>query len=290
MNHPVHTMDQNTRSIGDIISQTHQLTPDQVKRILDYQAANSVMFGEAAIALGYVKDSDVLWALSQQFHYPYASNDRDKLSPELVVAKNPFCEVAEQFRVIRANLIANQANNSPRQGKPVFAVLSPSSGEGRSFYVANLAVSFSQLGGRTLIIDADLRNPRQHQIFDCTAEAGNGLSGVLSGRGELKIIRPVDALTGLYLLPAGVRPPNPLELLHSPGFEMLMQELSTKFDHIIVDSPACDSYADAGVIAAKTGSALVLGQRNATRMKDMHTVVKNLKKVGAQIAGVAINR
>jgi protein-tyrosine kinase len=282
-------MDSNGRSIGDIIRQTNSLTSDQVKKILDYQSTHGVLFGEAAVALGLVKESEVLWALSQQFQYPYAATDRDKLSTELVVARNPFCQAAEEFRVIRANIITNALNGS-RLGKPMFAVLSPQQGEGRSFFVANLAIAFSQLGGRTLIVDADLRNPRQHLIFETNSEAGGGLSSVLSGRGEIKIFRPVDALTSLYLLPSGVRPPNPLELLHRPAFEMLMQELATKFDHIIIDTPSSEGYADARVIAAKCGAALVIGQRNSTRVNALNTLVDELKRVGTHITGVAINR
>ena len=86
------------RSIGDIIRQTNNLTPDQVERVLAYQREHNLKFGEAAVALGFAKREDVLWALSQQFNYPYTSAAESHIHHELVVANKPFSEQAEVFR------------------------------------------------------------------------------------------------------------------------------------------------------------------------------------------------
>ena len=98
----------------------------------------------------------MLWALSQQFHYPYAENIKT-VNSELVAATNPFDAPAEFFREIRSQLFANCFQND--DPKPALAVCSPNTGDGKSYFAANLAIAFSQLGGRTLLLDADVRSP-----------------------------------------------------------------------------------------------------------------------------------
>ncbi len=272
------------RSIGDIIRQTNNLTPDQVEKVLAYQRQHKLRFGEAALALGLAKREDVLWALSQQFQYPYAAAD-GSAQGELVVAHSPFGDQAEVFRDFRAQLIT-QVFGKPGLNKAV-AVVSADSGDGKTFFAANLAVAFSQLGGRTLLIDADMRTPRQHEIFDITP--GTGLSGILSGRNEPNVIRPVEELPSLYLLPVGIVPPNPLELVQRPTFGMLLNELSTKFDYIIVDTPAAVHGSDARVIAAACATAVVLGRKGESKLAAMNKLIHDIKRATGQVMGVVMN-
>jgi protein-tyrosine kinase len=272
------------RSIGDIIRQTNNLTPDQVEKVLAYQRQHKLKFGEAAVALGLAKREDVLWALSQQFSYPYAATDNHGQA-ELVVAHTPFSEQSEVFRDFRAQLIT-QVFTKPTPNKAV-AVVSVDSGDGKTYFAANLAVAFSQLGGRTLLVDADMRTPRQHEIFDITP--GTGLSGILSGRNEPNVIRPVDELPSLYLLPVGIVPPNPLELVQRPTFGMLLNELSTKFDYIIVDTPAAVHGSDARVIAAACATSLVLGRKGESKLAGMNKLIHDIKRATGQVMGVVMN-
>ena len=158
------------RSIGQIISEANNLSPEQIEQILVYQRESGVRFGEAAVALGLANTDDVLWALAQQFHYPYASDGKNSLNPELVVGATPFSEQAEAFRTIRSHLIMSvYSQEGPR---PAIAVVSPDSGDGKTFFAANLAVAFSQLPGRTLLIDADMRTPRIHELFNLPSSSG----------------------------------------------------------------------------------------------------------------------
>src|SRR6185295_1009223 len=110
-----------------------------------------------------------------------------------------------------------------------------------------LAISFSQLGQRTLLIDADFRAPRQQSIFNVPDRFG--LSSALSGRAELSTALPVSGLTGLSVLPAGPVPPNPLELLSRASFAALLAKAQCEYDIIIIDTPPLGLYADAQCVA-----------------------------------------
>ena len=177
-----------------------------------------------------------------------------------MVANQPFSEQAEGFRTIRSHLIM-KLYSDPDQARKAIAVVSPDSGDGKSYFAANVAAAFSQLSGRTLLIDADMRNPRQHEIFGLS-DKGAGLSTILSGRATTNVIHHVRELPSLYVLPVGVVPPNPLELVERPAFGLLIRELLSKFDRIVVDTPAASLGADYAVIAAKCGAAVMLARRD----------------------------
>ncbi len=113
----------NERSIGEIIKQANNLAPDQIESILKYQRDNGVRFGEAAVALGMASSDDVLWALAQQFHYPYPQDATQGFHPDLVVANKPFTDQAEAFRTMRSHLIMKlySQTDQPRQALAVLS-------------------------------------------------------------------------------------------------------------------------------------------------------------------------
>ena len=273
------------RSIGSIIAETRNLTADQVEKVLAHQKAKGIRFGEAAIALGYASTDDVLFALSQQFHYPYAAEDRRKANPELVALNQPFGVQAESFRAIRSQLMMRLFNEG--QTRCALAVVSPDSGDGKSFFSANLAVTLAQLGGRTLLVDADMRGPRQHEVFGIANVSG--LSGILSGRSESKVIQQVAGVPSLFVLPVGITPPNPLELVERPAFGLLVRELLSKFDHVVVDTPAAVYGSDCAVIAARCGAALVVARRDKSSITTLEELVGNLAETPTKLAGVIFN-
>lgn len=273
------------RSIGELMRESRKLTDEQIEQILLHQREHDVRFGEAAVALEFVTRDDVVWALAQQFHYPYVPGERTG-NPELVVAANPFSDEAEAFRELRSQLMMSVMNGEdPRRA---LSVISPNIGDGKSYLAANVAIAFSQLGGRTLLVDADMRTPRQQAVFDIGHPMA-GLSGILSGRAEQNVIVQIPDLPSLYLLPAGAVPPNPLELVQRPAFGLLMAELLSKFDYVVVDTPANVHGADARVIAAKCGAALVMGRKGKSRMALMDKLLKSLGKSAVKVAGVVMN-
>jgi chain length determinant protein tyrosine kinase EpsG len=273
------------RSIGDILAELRNLTVDQVETVLAHQRASGVRFGEAAVALGLASKEDVLFALSQQFHYPYAADERRLLSPELVSLNEPFSSRAEGFRALRSQLMKRVFIDG--EARNAIAVISPESGDGKTYCAANLAVALAQLGGRTLVVDADMRGPRLHEVFNL--KNLTGLSGILSGRADKQVIQQVPGISSLFLLPVGTTPPNPLELVERPAFGMLMRELSSKFDHVVVDTPAAVFGADASVIAARCGAALVIARKNVARVGALQDLVASLSGSSAKLVGAVMN-
>jgi protein-tyrosine kinase len=276
------------RSIGEIIQQANNLSPEQIEQVLAYQRENNVRFGEAAIALGMVNSDDVLWALAQQFHYPYSQEAGSQvLHPDLVVATRPFSPQAEAFRTMRSHLIMKMYSDQT-QPRRALAILSPDTGDGKSYLAANMAVAFSQLSGRTLLIDADMRAPHQHEIFGLQ-DKPNGLSSILSGRASSNVIHHVRELPSLYVLPVGIVPPNPLELVERPAFGLLIRELLTKFDRVIVDTPAAAIGTDGAVIAAKCGAALLVARRDQSRVQALQNIIASANMGATQIIGAVVN-
>lgn len=274
------------RSIGDIISETRNLSAEQVERILRYQREHQVRFGEAAVALKMITQDDVLFALSQQFHYPYAPEEQRKLSPELVTLNQPFSVPAESFRAMRSQLMMRIWDGAdPRRA---LAVVSPEPGDGKTYFAANLAIALAQLGGgRTLLVDADMRGPRQHEVFRLENRAG--LSGLLSGRSDSQVIQQVSNIPSLFVLPVGTTPPNPLELVERPAFNLLLRELTSKFDHVVVDTPAAAYGADASVIAARCGAAVIVARKDESRMNALNELVTSVAAGSVKLAGVVVN-
>lgn len=273
------------RLIGAILGSKVELSPDRIEQILEHARERGVRFGDAAVALGFVTQDQVLHALAEQFGYLYASEERRKLMPELVGLNQPFSLQAEAIREIRSQVMMRVfAGPRPR---PALAVVSPSSGDGKTFFSANLAVALAQVGGKTLIIDADLRGPRQHEVFN--VENTTGLSSVLVGRVDSTVIQQVPDTPNLFIMPVGVTPPNPLELIERPTFSVLLRELTAKFDHVIVDTPAAVFGVDAQVVAARCGAALVVARKNQSRVGALQKLVSALSDSTARMAGVIIN-
>lgn len=275
-----------SKSIGSIVSETNNLTHDQVESVLAHQKLTGQRFGEAAVAMGLLKPKDVLWALSQQFRYPYVLPDSSSVCAELITARDPFSAVSEAFRDIRSQVL--QTSSELGQGRRALSIVSPSSGDGRTFFAANLAVTFSQLGSRTVLVDADMRNPGQHRMFNL--ETDTGLSSVLAGRGEANVIKPIREFENLFVLPVGIVPPNPLELVQGRAFSQLMLDLALRFDQVIVDTPSFTRSADAKVIARQCGEALIVARPGVSRMADLQQISSILNKPTFLTHGVVTNK
>src|SRR3954464_16069023 len=196
------------RHIGAILMDEGKITPSDAEQVLKRQRELGWRFGEAAIELNLITDTDLRQALAKQYEFPYLVSGPDGVSKELIAAWDPFHPVVEELRGVRTQLLIRWYN--PEAGRKTLAVCSPCAREGRSFIAANLAVVFSQLGQRTLLVDADFRAPRQQAIFNVPDRFG--LSSVLSNRADITAAIPVTGMVGLAVLPAGPLPPNPLQL------------------------------------------------------------------------------
>jgi protein-tyrosine kinase len=275
------------RSIGAILMDSGVLTPEDAERILLLQKEEGLRFGEAAVRLGLLTEADIQYALSRQFSYAYLRTvgDRKPLSDELLAAYQPFSPRVEELRAIRSQLMLRWFDKAEQ--RQVLAVVGTERGEGRSSLAANLAIVFSQLGERTLLIDGDLRNPRQHELFLLQNKVG--LSTVLSGRSRDEAIIRITDLTGLYVLPAGPTPPNPLELLSRLNFDEFLIHVRATFDVVIFDTPALSVGEDAAMIAVRTGAALAVARSGHTHVAAFNDMVEGLMHAGVAMVGSVLN-
>jgi len=272
------------RSVGAILLDAGRITLEEAERILQAQRDRGLRFGDAGKALGLLEQKDIEFALSRQFEYPYLVPGDTKVSEKVVAAFHPSRPQVEALRVLRSQLLLRWFDNDP--ARRALAVISAASKEGRSYIAANLAVVFSQLAERTLLIDADLRNPSQHELFGVDNRLG--LSAVLSGRAGLETVQAIPGLK-LSVLPAGTPPPNPQELLARPGFARLLDELATQFDIILLDSPPASLAADAQIITVRTGAALLVARTNATRIWRVQGISDRVLEAKATIIGSVLN-
>ncbi len=270
------------RSMGAILVDAGRISPAEVDRILQYQQQTGVRFGEAGVELGLLTQADVLYALSLQFDYPFIQpGGSSPVSTEVVAAYKPFSGEGERLRALRSQLQLQWFNESSRN--TALAIVSGGRGEGRSNLAANLAVTFAQLGQRTLLIDGDLRAPRQHELFK--VESQTGLSSLLAGRMQDQVVTFVHGIPGLAVLPAGPIPPNPAELLSRPGLSRILAQSSSSFDVVLVDTPAFGSGADAALLARAVGAVLVLARNHVTRLATFNDVVSGLADSNVQVVG-----
>ncbi|SHM00548.1 chain length determinant protein tyrosine kinase EpsG [Nitrosospira sp. Nsp11] len=275
----------NGSSIGAILVDTGRLSAENADRVLRLQIEQGKRFGDTAIELGLLTEDDVRFALSRQFNNLYLPAGDNSLSYQLVAAYKPFSPIVEKLRALRSQLMLRWFDSDARLNS--LAIMSPGIGEGRSFIAANLAVVFSQLGKRTLLIDANLRAPRQHELFKLGNNAG--LSSMLAGRIGIEAIARVPSLLGLSVLPAGAVPPNPQELLGRTGFPELLQSVVRDFDVVIIDTPAAHEYAEAQIIAARASAALIVARKDRTSVPQTIELVRSLQQTGTTPVGSVLN-
>ena len=277
-----------SRSLGGILIDSGMLKPEDAERVLQLQKEHNLRFGDAAVRLGLLSEADIQYALSRQFAYAYlrrTPGDEKPVSDELVAAYEPFSPRVEQLRAIRSQLMLRWFDKADQ--RQVLTIVGTERGEGRSHFAANLAVVFSQLGERTLLVDADMRNPRQHELF--FLENKVGFSTLLSGRSREESIVRIPDLAGLCVLPAGPVPPNPLELLNRLNFDEFMIQAKSTFDVIIIDTPALSCGEDAAMIAVRTGAALAIARSAETKVAAFTDLVQGLMNAGVSVVGSVLN-
>ena len=197
---------------------------------------------------------------------------------------DPFSEIAEQYRTLRNN-IGFAADGRPMRS---IVITSPSAKEGKSTSAVNLAVCMTQRGEKTLLIDANLRNPVLHKVFNvklCT-----GLSNVLSG--ELKYEEAIYGtdIEGLSLLPSGPRLHNAAELLESQAMNDVLEASAKRFDRIIIDCPQVLGVSDTNAIAGKCDGVLMLVKSGKTSDAKAVDAKRSLDFAGANMLGVILNK
>lgn len=276
---------QKDRQLGRMLLERGKLTEMQVERVLAEQKRSGGRFGETAIRLGFATPQDVEDALALQFGYPFLEPAAASLPMKVTAAFQPASPFVEALRGLRSQLMLRWFEGSP--GQTALAITSVDRGDGKSFICANLGVVFSQLGERTLVIDADLRHPTQHLNFGISNKMG--LSGILSGRAGAEEIVQIPHLENLAVLPSGPLPPNPQELLGRQEFAVLLNQLSTMYDVILIDTPSAQEASDAQVVAQRTRAALLVGRKDKTKSSDLAQLASIMGNSGITILGATLN-
>lgn len=205
-------------------------------------------------------------------------------SPSLVAAVDPLHPAAEDFRLARAVILQRVLAGDCQ----ALLVSSPGPGEGKSVTLANLAVAMAQGGKKVAVVDADLRRPTQHRLFNMSNEAG--LSAVLAGEGEADRWMQSTSIDNLRILTAGTPSTSPADLLSSPGLAKALEELRDCADVVLVDSPALSVASDALVIASKIDAILLVADAGRTTSTALLEAKSSLERVGASVLGVILTR
>jgi len=277
---PLKSADQSL--IGSLLADLGKLDAQDIDKVLRLQHERGIRFGEAARNLGLVDESDIQHALSRQFNYPYLQPGQGGYPSELIAAYQPFGRQVETLRSVRAQLMQTWFTNS----RKMLAIASINQGEGASFFAANMAVLMAQLGRHTLLVDANLRRPRQHRIFALPNR--HGLSDLLARRAGLDACTKIPAFPHLTVLGAGTLAPNPQELLGGSSFPELSDSISRRYDTVLVDMCAFAAGADALTVAARVGGVLLVCRRNKTAMAGIQTVSAQLARAGATVVGAVL--
>ncbi len=191
---------------------------------------------------------------------------------------------SEAFKTVRTNVLFSSAEDGLR----TIVVTSAGPGEGKSICSANIAIALAQTGLRVLLVDADMRRPRVHEIFEASEEPG--LSNLLTGNAKASEVIQKSRVAGLWLMSAGHIPPNPAELLSSPRFVDFLGALEDHFDWVVLDTPPVLVVSDSMVVANKaTGVVFVVGADQTTR-NAARNAVDQLTSANATVIGSVLNK
>ena len=215
------------------------------------------------------------------------------MKKEVITDRNPKSPVSEVFRSLRTNIQYLKKSNNEAQ---TIVITSTVQGEGKSWVTANLSVTFAQAGKNVVLIDSDMRRPRQNTIFGTGMFPGlsNYLSSIDENGNQRNIsirecVKQTD-VDNLYLIPAGNIPPNPSELLTSSKMMKFLDELKKIFDVIIFDAAPCLVVTDATIIGRLVDSTILVAASSKTRIDDIKEAKRRVEHVGGKIAGVVLNR
>lgn len=291
--------------ISDALVLLYKLPDEAISSIRQAKQVLAVDFVEAALHTGLVTEREVETALDlirrqslnegrgiieealRRRPDPRAlvvwEGERVEPGKELILAHDPYSVRSEAIRSLRTELLMR---TSGRRGTAVFALVSPNSGEGRSQLSAELAIAFAQLGSRTLLVDADLRRPRQHRLFG--AHNSTGLAQALV-EGRDHGMYAVNGVQHMRLMTAGTPPPNPLELLSGTRFERLAAEWRRSFEFVVIDTPPAAQFSDGLAVATVAGHVVVLSRTNSTSYSAMTELRRKLDTTNAFVVGAVMS-
>jgi len=215
---------------------------------------------------------------------PKREEDSQKIKQiELVNYSHPKFFISEDYRTIRTSMLLSQAERPPKT--IVFSSALPK--EGKTTTVANIAVSFSQLSKKVLLIDSDLRRPRLHRVFK--VRNTSGLSGYLTGKVSFEEAIQKTSVENIWILPSGLIPPYPAELLNSKKMKEMLGEVRERFDIILLDTTPVLGVIDAVIVSSIVDSAVLVIKAGETSKKPFLNAIDELRMAKTKILGVVFN-
>jgi receptor protein-tyrosine kinase len=288
--------------LSELVEQ-HGLSAADVETVRDAIRRTGCSFAEAVRDLGLLKPSEdlavpkpptqnstdtggVIAATLQRLSHSreLVLRQGGELTPgaELRHSFEAFHPRSEKVRALRTELL--MAAEATRHAN-VVALISACPGEGRSLLAAELAISFAQLGRRTLLVDADLRRPRQHALFGDSNDSG--LADALESN-VTPVIHPIAGPPRLFFCKAGPVGRNPSETLSDGAFGRVLFEWRSSYEFIVIDTPPLSLSSDALAIASVVGRVLVVARTGHTSFKDMRGVLRRLEGSRAQVLGAVM--
>ncbi len=223
-------------------------------------------------------------------HIPFMTEQRMKISSDgnkfdrsAITVHLPRSRPAEAFRAIRTAVCFSAMAGEHR----VISVTSPAAGDGKSTLALNLAVSLAQSGKRTVLLESDLRRPKVHKLTGVDNKVG--VVDLLRNGAEIEAAVQGTQVPDLFIIPCGSRPKDPAELLARPEYERLLEELRSRFDYVIVDTPPILAVTDPAGVAARVDGVIVC-MRLSRHTRDLgKRTIDSLRDIGATVSGVVIN-
>ncbi len=203
---------------------------------------------------------------------------------ELVTYRRPRSDISESYRALRTAILLSSSGQPPK----VMLVTSSLPQEGKTTTSINTAVVLAQKGARVLLVDADMRRPSVHKVFNLKPKVG--LSTLLTGSSTAEdSITPVPQLPNLHLLPAGPTPPHPAELLGSSVMKQYIARWREQYDHIIFDTPPALSVTDSILLSVDMDSVVLVIRSGQTTKAALRRTCELLSQVNANVLGLVVN-
>jgi len=258
--------------------------PEDVERLASLPSLGVIPFLEPDGSSREKKRSNYL-----DMDYSYGEDEQEREETpnvkevELINHLYPKLSISEDYRTVRTSILLSHADTPPK----TISITSSLPKEGKSATVVNMAVSFSQLEEKVLVIDADLRRPRLNRIFKARNVAG--LSSYLTGKIELKDAIQKTSIENIWILPSGPIPPNPAELLNSRKMKEMVEEVKKGFDVILFDTPPVLAVIDGVIVSTLADCTILIINAGKLTRKPFLSAIEELKKTQVKLIGVMFN-
>lgn len=207
-----------------------------------------------------------------------------EITRRLIITEDPKSPISEAYRTLRTSVMYS---GERKEGGKILMVSSPGPGEGKTTTVCNLAITYANLGKKTLLIDADLRKPVMYKVFNLNKE--NGLTSYIVGKDTLNESISKSDIENLDIMTSGINPPNPSEILDSQKMKKLLEKLRGQYDVILIDSPPMIAVTDALILSNLIDDFILVCRSGVTQKGALDRSIKSLEQIKGSFSGAVLN-